>query len=90
VMGPDTSQIVSSPDRRSRIISGGEVAWRIISESGPKSKPWFSVGATWRHQMHFGVKSGLPQTTSSCPQNLEKYKRAFVMYFIIISKDWTV
>jgi len=67
------------------MISGGETAWRLILESGPKFKPWFSFGDTRRHQGHFRVKSGFPQITSSHPQNLEKYKRAFFVYFIIIS-----
>jgi hypothetical protein len=67
VMGLDTSYIVISLDQQSRIISGGEDAQMIISESEPKTKPWFSIGATWCHQEHFGVKSGLSQTISSCP-----------------------
>jgi hypothetical protein len=52
-MGPDTSQIVKSQDRRSRMISGGETARRIILESGLKFKPWFSFGDMWCHQIHF-------------------------------------
>jgi hypothetical protein len=36
MMGPDASQIVNSQDRRSRMISGGEVERRLILESGPK------------------------------------------------------
>jgi hypothetical protein len=82
-MGPDTSQIVTYQDRRSRTISGGGTMRRLILENGPKFKPWFSFGDTWRHQVHFGVKSGLPQTTSSCPRNLEKYKREFVFILLL-------
>jgi hypothetical protein len=89
-MGPDASQIVNSQDRRSRMISGGETARRLILESGPKFKPWFSFGDTWRHQVHFGVKSGLPQTTFSCPRNLEKYKRAFCYLFYYYFEHWTI
>jgi hypothetical protein len=35
-MGPDVSHIVHSQDQRSRMISGGEVAQRLILESGPE------------------------------------------------------
>jgi hypothetical protein len=66
------------------MISRGETMWSLILESGLKSKPFFSFRDTWRDQVHLAVKSGLPQTTSSWPQNLEKYKREFVIYFIII------
>jgi hypothetical protein len=81
MMGPDTSQIMKSQDRWSRMISGGETTRRSISESREKFKPWFSFRDTWRHQVHFRVKSGFPQTTSSHPRNLEKYKRAFYYVF---------
>jgi hypothetical protein len=35
-MGPDASWIVNSQDQRLRMISGGEVAWGLILESGPE------------------------------------------------------
>jgi hypothetical protein len=72
------------------MISGREIAWRIILESKPKFKPWFSIGDMWCHQIHFGVKSGLPQTTFSCPWNLEKYKREFCYLFYYYFEHWTV
>jgi hypothetical protein len=64
MMGPNMSQIVNCLDQRSRMISMGETARCLILESKPKSKPWFSFGDTWHHQVHLGVKSGLPQTIS--------------------------
>jgi hypothetical protein len=89
-MGPDASWIMNSQDQRSRMILGGEVAWGLILESRPKFKPWFSFGVTWHHQVHFRVKSGLPQTTFSCPRNLEKYKREFWSFILFYFECWTV
>jgi hypothetical protein len=84
-MGLNASQIVSSQDQWLRMISGGEVVWGLFWRAGLKFKPWFSFGVTRHHQVHFEMKSGLPQTTFSCPQKVEKYKRAFcrLFYFIL-------
>jgi hypothetical protein len=65
------------------MISGGETVCKIILESGTKFKSWFSVGEMLLHQVHFKVKSGFPQTTSSRPRNWKSIKGHFVGYFII-------
>jgi hypothetical protein len=76
LMGPDGSQIVGATDQRSGIISCGELAQRIIPESGLKRKPWFRLGTTWRHWVHFEVISGLSQTISPRSRNQKVYKGA--------------
>jgi hypothetical protein len=68
---PDASQIMNSQDRRSRMILGGETM--------PSNGKF-----TWRHQVHFRVKRGLPQTTFSHPQNLEKYKMDILLFVLLL------
>jgi hypothetical protein len=76
LMGPGGSQIVGATDQWSGIVSGGELAWRIIPESGPKRKPWFRLRTTWCHWVHFRVISRLSQTVSPPPRNQKVYKGA--------------
>jgi hypothetical protein len=71
LIGQEGLQITSASNQQSRAFLGGGVAWSIIPESGPKSKPWFRVGTTWCQKMHFGERSSYIQTTSSHPQNWE-------------------
>jgi len=50
-----------------------------------KFKLWFLFRAMWHHQVNFGMKSGLPQTTFSPPQKEKKYKWVVghLFYFIL-------
>jgi hypothetical protein len=87
-MGPDGPQISGTTDQRSGIISGGELARRLILESGPIRIPWFRLGTTWRHQMHFGAKSSLSQTALPRPQNFRKTSATDIVAKWIAKVSW--